>query len=506
VLDQPVVKIGRSAANDIQLSGSTVSRYHIELRQTREGWILTDQNTRFGTKVNGIPVTAPRVLRDRDEITIGTLRLAFYSSMSPDALAGPPRGQRMRQRDLTALLDKLRPLATTGSLDELLILVLDTAIHLGHAERGFVMLKNEQGELQFRVARARGGVSLPGTSFSTSRKIPEQVFSSGQEIFVADLLDGDLSSIHHGTVALGIRHVWCAPIKTATQSLGVIYLDTREKGILPSPGVRTALGILVSEAANALDQMSTREVAQRSRALEQEISAAAEVQRALRPVQDVHGSYYIMATRTSSPRTFGGELVDHFVTASNSVAIVTLDVSGHGAPAGVMQSYIQGLLKANSHHMSPSTVIGDINTAVVSHQMESRFATAFYGHLWPTGDFSYCNAGHSPPILFAGSEMKRLETGGTVIGLFEHPEYEQGFEQLRSGDTVVAFSADVTEATNTQGEEFGEDRIVQIVRMHLNEEPAVIADAVLSSVERFATSGRADLTVTVVRYNGVSAS
>jgi sigma-B regulation protein RsbU (phosphoserine phosphatase) len=102
--------------------------------------------------------------------------------------------------------------------------------------------------------------------------------------------------------------------------------------------------------------------------------------------------------------------------------------------------------------------------------------------------------------------MKRLETGGTVIGLFEHPEYEQGFEQLRSGDTVVAFSADVTEATNTQGEEFGEDRIVQIVRMHLNEEPAVIADAVLSSVERFATSGRADLTVTVVRYNGVSAS
>ncbi len=81
------------------------------------------------------------------------------------------------------------------------------------------MLAGADNELEFKIARGKGRVTLSGQGFETSRKIPEEVFATGQEKMVADLLDGDLANAHMGTVALGIRHVLCTPLKL------VRYLD-----------------------------------------------------------------------------------------------------------------------------------------------------------------------------------------------------------------------------------------------------------------------------------------
>ena len=98
-------------------------------------------------------------------------------------------------------------------LDEVLVLVMDSAIDATGAERGFIMLANAKGELEFKIARARGKVTLSGQTFATSQKIPQEVFATGRERIVADLLDGDLAGQHLGTVALGIRHVLCKPLR-----------------------------------------------------------------------------------------------------------------------------------------------------------------------------------------------------------------------------------------------------------------------------------------------------
>ena len=86
--------------------------------------------------------------------------------------------------------------------------------------------------------------------------------------------------------------------------------------------------------------------------------------------------------------------------------------------------------------------------------------TAFYGQLGPDGDLVYCNAGHNPPFLVSGGAVKRLEAGGTVLGLFDRGIYEPGHERVQSGDMLVLFSDGVTEAENPAGEEVGDDRLV----------------------------------------------
>ena len=116
-------------------------------------------------------------------------------------------------RPLTTLLDRLRGLGSSRVLEEVLVLVMDSAIDATGAERGFIMLANPKGELEFKIARARGKVTLSGKSFATSQKIPQEVFATGRERIVADLRDGDVAGQHLGTVALGIRHVLCTPLR-----------------------------------------------------------------------------------------------------------------------------------------------------------------------------------------------------------------------------------------------------------------------------------------------------
>src|SRR5215203_714709 len=158
--------IGRRETNDLRLAGSEVSRDHAEI----------------------VAATGPT--QDKATTTaIGDLR------------------------QIAALLDGLRALGSGRVLDDVLALVLDSAIEVTGAERGFIMLANAEHELEFKLARGRRQQSLPGTSFATSRKIPEEVFRTGEARIVADLLDGDLANVHMGTVALGIRNVLCVPLR-----------------------------------------------------------------------------------------------------------------------------------------------------------------------------------------------------------------------------------------------------------------------------------------------------
>ena len=104
-----------------------------------------------------------------------------------------------------------------------------------------------------------------------------------------------------------------------------------------------------------------------------------------------------------------------------------------------------------------------INRTLIRRAIQSRFVTVMYGVLAPDGRLTYCNAGHNPPILVGRSGVRRLETGGLILGLFPHAIYEEETLQLEDGDTLVVFSDGVTEALNAAGDEFGEERLLPCI-------------------------------------------
>src|SRR5262249_24059024 len=135
---------------------------------------------------------------------------------------------------------------------------------------------------------------------------------------------------------------------------------------------------------------------------------------------------------------------------------------------------------------------------------ESRYLTTFYGMLDREGAFTYCNAGHNAPFLVGRSGVRRLATGGTVLGLFEHAMFDEETVRLEPGDTIVAFSDGVTEAMNAAGEEFGDDRLIASIAAQSANALQETVEGLLGDVRTFCgdSTQSDDVTIVMVKFEG----
>ena len=131
----------------------------------------------------------------------------------------------------------------------------------------------------------------------------------------------------------------------------------------------------------------------------------------------------------------------------------------------------------------------------------NKYATFFYAQLEDRGrTLRYVNAGHNPPYLMRKSEITGLSTGGTVLGLFPEVQYEEARLDLQPGDVFIAFTDGVTEALNIAGEEFGEERLKDLLRGCAGSSAEAISSKLSDRVHEWVGSAEQhdDLTVVVV--------
>ena len=181
------------------------------------------------------------------------------------------------------------------------------------------------------------------------------------------------------------------------------------------------------------------------------------------------------------------------------------DIAGKGPPAAVLAAALQGMFAAYAmSDAGPGETLTRVNIALARHFVANRFATMVYAVLQPGGGLTYSTAGHNPPILFAGGRTRRLEEGGVPLGLFPDAGFPEETIQLEAGAVLVLFSDGVSEAPDTTGEPFGDDRIVSSVAANLDADAPIILDNLLAAVRDF-TGGAVpadDVTALVLRFFG----
>jgi len=521
-IDKPLFSIGRRSETDLRLTGADVSRLHAEIVAENGTYTLLDKQSRFGTFVNGERVTE-RSLAHRDHIRLGQsgdTEIVFYIEDDEQSVERSAISAATELRQMAALLEGLRALGSGRVLDEVLALVLDSAIEVTGAERGFIMLANETHHLEFKLARMRGHVTLSGKTFETSRKIPENVFATGQQTIVDDLLDGDLAVKHAGTVAIGIRHVLCTPLrvvryvdradqKTGDQLIGVLYLDSRERGALRSAQAQSALDTLSAEAGIAIENARLYREALDKAKFEQELKVAAAIQQALLPASNRTGAFFATAAATVPCRSVGGDFFDYVDLPNGAFGFIVGDVAGKGSPAALLAAAVLGMFSSEAtYQVCAAPLMARLNVGLFRRAIEARFLTSFYGILDPSGAFTYCNAGHNAPVLVTADGVTRLETGGVVLGLFEHAGYDEETLMMKPGDFLVAFSDGVTEALNEAGDEFTDERMLACINANRTKDLQEMVDALLSDVRAFCGNATQsdDVTIVMVRYDGRSAT
>ncbi len=212
------------------------------------------------------------------------------------------------------------------------------------------------------------------------------------------------------------------------------------------------------------------------RALEQEklrrdLALAGEVQRRLLPPRPPRNGVATLAAFSLPARTVGGDYYDFIDLPDEGIGLAVADVSGKGIAAALLMSVVQASLRAISaeNNVPPSGLTARMNGFLYRSTGTSKYATFFYAVIEAHGRrMRYVNAGHNPPYLLrrasGGVDVTELTAGGTVLGMFPEVDYEEAAVDLSPGDLLVAFTDGVTEALNPAGEEFGEERLKDLLR------------------------------------------
>ncbi len=521
----PRFSMGRSSGNDMVLTQMSISRAHAEVVVEESEYVIRDLGSKHGTLLNGQKIDRAK-LKNGDRIQLGGIQgpqLTFHQGDLLQSLLGTSdakteSGLSVRGfREIGMLLATFRALSSIPLLDDLLALVVDTAIELTGAERGFIMLNDENENLSFRCARNAYKRPLDGSSFQTSRRVPDEAFKTGKRVVINDLDLGDGTEDHTSTRRLGLRSIICVPLRYLAfheqgnlsgigrmETIGVLYVDSQSIGAGLSNTQIDALETLASEAAMAIYNARLYRDSQEKRKMDEELAIAREIQQALLPDPTKVMPFVAAHSQNFPCREVGGDYFDYFEMDGGRLGFALGDVAGKGMPAALLTSMIQGMFSAQTLLDLPlPAMISNVNRNLVKRGTGNRFVTFFFGILDEQGNCAYTNAGHNPPyVISAKGEMRELKEGGMVLGLFSSAQYGSGTIQLQPGDHIVLFTDGVIEARNTAGDEFGEERLCDLLRKHSRASTSEILERLKEAIASFSANApqHDDITMMVLGY------
>jgi sigma-B regulation protein RsbU (phosphoserine phosphatase) len=248
-----------------------------------------------------------------------------------------------------------------------------------------------------------------------------------------------------------------------------------------------------------------RKQADSERRRQSELEIAATVQQKLFPRAARQLGSIDYAGQCVAARGVGGDYYD-FLDLGDDLGFVLADVSGKGMPAALLMANLQACFRthAGSGIRQPAEILEIVHKHFYSSTGSDRFATLFFGSYDDrTRRMRYVNCAHCAPLLLrAGGELTKLEPTATMLGAFEEWDCTEEEVSLAPGDTLLLYSDGVTEAANSAGDEFGEDRLVRTLRESSASTAADLVREIVNAVSTFSGASRAD-DITVVAIRGV---
>ncbi|MGD0308722.1 MAG: SpoIIE family protein phosphatase [Acidobacteriota bacterium] len=260
-------------------------------------------------------------------------------------------------------------------------------------------------------------------------------------------------------------------------------------------------------------QTLVKERVQKER-LERELEIAKEVQEQLFPKQAPQMDKMELTGLCLPARIVSGDYYDFLRFDEHRLGLALGDICGKGISAALLMANLQATLRSyvfsrgsvselRAGNGDVAGVVKALNEQIYNFTSANKFASFFYAlYDEPNSALTYCNAGHNPPLYFCAQGLKRLGTGGTVIGIFPDAEFTQESIQVQRGDILLAYTDGITESVNEYGEEFGEQRLIDLVghKRDLSAEQLqkAIVDEVLSWA--FEEERDDDMTMIIARF------
>ncbi|MFH1372916.1 MAG: GAF domain-containing SpoIIE family protein phosphatase [bacterium] len=296
------------------------------------------------------------------------------------------------------------------------------------------------------------------------------------------------------------------PLKDANDLLGFVALSDKAAGYHYSSEDINLLGVLSNQIVTALTNARLYVDSLERIRLQEEVNMARQIQLALQPSKPPQIESFTVAAHSMPSRTVGGDFYDFIAISDHAMAVVIADASGKGMPAALMIAQIQAMVRSEVNNGSRINIMmKNMNQQILRSSSAEKYATLFYGELDTRhGRFCYANAGHNYPILIRrNGEIELLKEGGMVIGALPHTEYVSCDVQLQPHDVLFLFTDGLSEAMDTDEQEYGEERICRMLVQHRDQTPQNLIDMILNDVRSHDPTypPRDDTTIITIKMN-----
>jgi sigma-B regulation protein RsbU (phosphoserine phosphatase) len=278
------------------------------------------------------------------------------------------------------------------------------------------------------------------------------------------------------------------PLASGEETFGLIYVDNPFHNRFQEEDLQV-ITTIASVASIKIEHERLLEERLEKRRMEEELKVASEIQMRLQPVAPPQIEGWDMTGVSFPCREIGGDYYDFIQSKrDNRIVIAVGDVSGKGTGAALLMSSLHAAVRAQSQaRVALCEVMSEINQYIYENSPSNKFLTLFYGSLDPqTGRLTYSNAGHNTPLLMRQSgEIVRLDKGGLPIGMMPGMSFMEDSVAFEAGDVLVIYSDGITESVNEGDDEFGEARLIEVIRNNLNRSASGIRDRIDEALSRF---------------------
>src|SRR5438132_2939718 len=486
VMNRTPFSVGRKVDKDLVIPDPRVSRDHALIVAENGDFFVVDQGSKHGTYVNGERVQRQKLQRN-DRVEFGVRDIA-YVIFSPQHATSNTAREFLSQisgiqistettdlEKLTLFLEAARKLNTIGVLDEILVTLLDATLNLTRAERGYVFLKAEDGNLRLAAGRNSKGEPLLDDK-TISHSILEDALKSNSEFVTTDTSRSlDLAG-RQSIVAYDLRTVICIPLRkpqiqatrdaqsaspseTSAEVMGALYVDSRFASRDISSVSNDILRAIAHEAASLVENARLVQAEEAARRYQQELAIAASIQQRLMAVTIPEVPFARLSGRNLSCKEIGGDFFDA-VNTEDGLTVVLADVSGKGVSAALLASTLQGMIYSQLIARMPLTeIVAAVNRFFTHKHIGEKYATVIIARIRQDGELEYVNCGHVPPLLVCNHEIIRPSHGNLPVGLLADATYESDHYNMHPGDRLVLVTDGVTEAENARGDFFDNERL-----------------------------------------------
>lgn len=335
-------------------------------------------------------------------------------------------------------------------------------------------------------------------------------FGEGLVGFVADTGEGVLVpnvavNDHYIDMKCNTRSEMAVPIKIDERIIGVFNLESD----VPNAYDQSDLSLMTafaSQAAISIERAKLHEQILAGQKITEQLSIAREIQMTFLPKAELEIPGYDITGENIPSGEVGGDYYDFIRIVDNQVGIAIADVSGKGIPASLlMASFRASLIAEIRNNYSIRTICQKVNRLMCESVKPGNFVTAVYGVLDAKNHvLTFANCGHNQPILVRkNGQVEMLVEGGPIMGVTPEAIYEERPLYLGIGDVVILFTDGVVEVFNEKEEQFGEERVIEIIKANQKKSTTDIRDAIYEAVNKFAAKGFNfdDFTMIVLKRN-----